>query len=377
VIGYLRNEITNGNLAPGARLPSEAQLTEMFGISRGPVRQALGVLVNEGIIERIHGSGSYVRNHAPDARSTDADLKKKLERQQIGVVLNNPGDQLNMEILMGIERGAKLRGYQVVFTYSEESVRQQKRDIQRLRGDGLQNLLIFSIGKDAEAESLVALVNENVNLVLIDRYFRNLPTHFVVADNFNGGYRAVEHLLMLGHQRISFAYSHQASLQITSVEDRWRGYRRALEDYDLAYDESLVYQNPVPTTDDRGYEPLLRRADRPTAIFAANDYEALAAMQAAQRLKIGVPDELAVVGFDDLNFAAFLPVPLTTVAQPRLDIGFRAVNVLIDQAEGLLDGVQQIMMPTNLIVRESCGSKQHVRRTLANGNGTPHDSRPS
>lgn len=368
VINYLKAEIESGHLQPGVRLPSEAELTERFGISRGPVRQALGILVSEGWIERIHGSGSYVRENKPQAGMTTS-KDKPTERRQIGVILNNAGDQLNLEILMGIERGAKLRGYQVVFTYSEHSVRQQMRDIQRLRADGIDNLVVFPIGKDAESEAIAPLLEQDVSVVLIDRFFRSLPTHYVVADNFNGGYRAVEHLITLGHQRIGFTYANHASLQLTSVEDRWRGYQKALQDYNLPYDENLVYQNPGPATDDRGYDPFLTNDDVPTAIFAANDFEALALMQAAQRLKITVPDQLAIVSFDDLNFAPYLGVPLTSVSQPRQDIGFRAVNILIDEVEGLNEGLQQVALPTSLVVRESCGSKQRARRRLANGNG--------
>jgi DNA-binding LacI/PurR family transcriptional regulator len=109
------------------------------------------------------------------------------------------------------------------------------------------------------------------------------------------------------------------------------------------------------------YDALLSRPDRPEAIFAVNDNEALAILKTAQRHGLRVPEDLALVGFDDLSFAAHLSPPLTTVAQPRMDLGLRAGNLLINRIEGLGGPTRHIELPTSLVVRESCGARLRVR----------------
>ncbi len=193
-------------------------------------------------------------------------------------------------------------------------------------------------------------------LVLVDRYLPDLDCDYVVADNEGGGYRATEHLIILGHTRIGFVYSHKGNLQTTSVRDRFQGYRRALQEYGCPIDETLVYQqSPPPHADGEAFGDLLARPDRPSAIFAVNDGIALELLRAAQRRGLRLPEDLALVGFDDLTFAAHLSPPLTTVAQPRMDLGLRAGNLLINRIEGQTGPPRHIELPTSLIVRESCG----------------------
>jgi DNA-binding LacI/PurR family transcriptional regulator len=112
------------------------------------------------------------------------------------------------------------------------------------------------------------------------------------------------------------------------------------------------------------YERFLARPDRPSAIFAVNDDIALTLMRAAQACRIPIPHELAIVGFDDLDVAAHVSPPLTTVAQPRMDVGLRAANLLINRIEGQSGPTKQIELPTSLIVRASCGARLLVRHPI-------------
>lgn len=356
LLNHLREQIVSGQYPSGSRLPSESELIASFGISRGPIRQAMGILENEGLIERVKGSGTFVRDMRPKIiNGNGAD-------RHIGLVLSQQGDQLNMEILIGAEQAAKSRGYRVSFSYSEEDPEQQRRDIQRMKDDGIKGLIVFPVGEDAEREGIARVVKSGeIPIVLVDRYFPDLDTDYVVADNYTGGYRATEHLLILGHRRIGFVYTHASTLNITSLNQRYSGYRNAIESYGLDYDDSLVVQR----TAHGGYEDFLSRRARPDAVFAASDLEALLILRAAHKHHIRVPDDLALVGFDDLTFAHLSNPPLTTVAQPRNDIGLRASNLLIDRLEHLRATTKQIVLPTNLIVRESCGAKTQVKRSIA------------
>lgn len=202
-------------------------------------------------------------------------------------------------------------------------------------------------------------------LVLVDRYLSDLDTDYVVPDNAGGGYRATEHLIILGHTRIGFVYGNMDTLLTTSVRDRCAGFRRALETYGLHCDSSAIIQLPWAGAPDAPvrYQAFLAQPDRPSAIFAVNDEIALFLMQTAQRSGLRVPEDLAIVGFDDLNFAEHVNPPLTTVSQPRMDVGLRAGNLLINRIEGQVGPKKQIELPTSLAVRASCGARLLARRS--------------
>jgi DNA-binding LacI/PurR family transcriptional regulator len=357
---HFREQILDGSLPAGARLPTELELAAEHQISRGTVRQAMSALVNEGLLERVRGRGTFVRPLLPIASPAG-----RAAERRIGLVLaHSSGSQLDLDILIGVEHAAKSRGYQVSFAYAEESLEELDRDIARLRADNVAGMIIFPVSDASYDESIWRLAADHVPFVLVDRYFPDLESDYVVADNHGGGYRATEHLLILGHRRVGFVYSAKGSLLTTSVRDRWQGYRRALLEYGQPYDEQLVFQWPDRSNADPAgaFDHLLLREGGPTAIFAVNDAVALELLQAAQRAGLRVPEALALVGFDDLSFAAHLSPPLTTVAQPRMDIGLRAGHLLINRIEGQGNLPRHIDLPTSLIVRESCGARQRVRR---------------
>jgi DNA-binding LacI/PurR family transcriptional regulator len=334
LISHFREQILDGSLPAGARLPTELDLAEEHQISRGTVRQAMSVLVNEGLLERVRGRGTFVRPLPPASIQSPRTAERR-----IGLVLaHSSGSQLDLDILIGVEHAAKSRGYQVSFAYAEENLEELDRDIVRLRADNVAGMIIFPVSDSTYDEAVWRLAADHVPFVLVDRYFPDLDSDYVVADNVGGGYRATEHLLILGHTRVSFVYSSKGSLLTTSVRDRWQGYRRALHEYGQPYNEALVFKWPegadagLPGSSDQ----LLLGEGRPSAIFAVNDAVALELLRATQRLGLRVPEDLALVGFDDLNFAAHLTPPLTS---PR-----------------------HIELPTSLIVRESCGARLRVRR---------------
>ncbi len=349
----------SGVLAPGKRLPSLSEFVEEYHVSVGTVRQALSVLENEGLVERVHGSGTFVRPPALPDIEPSSNAEKRL-----GLVLTHHSDQLNMEILIGVERAAKSRGYQVIFTFAEEHIEQQRRDIERLCKDGMDGLIIFPVGENAEEEGIVKLQHDGVPFVLVDRHFPELETNYVITDNFTGGYRATEHLLILGHKTVGFIYPANSSLRTTSVAERLRGYREALHDYGVPVDESLIYQRAAHSAN--SYDDYLADENIPGAIFVCTDVEALKVIKTIQQLGKRIPQDVALVGFDDLNFAAHLNPALTTIVQPRIEIGFQAVNVLMDIIEGRqLVKPTRLVLPIHLIVRESCGARMRVQKNIA------------
>ncbi len=361
LVAHFREGILSGKLPVGSRLPTELKLARNNGISRGTVRQALNILVNEGLLVRTPGRGTFVRQRPLPAQSGP-----KFNHKWIGLLLSQPVFQISIDILLGVEQIAKARGYELSLTYTEESQVQQDRDIKRLRDNDVSGLILLPLSNPNPSELLKNLLAEHVPLVLVDRYIPQLDTDYVVSDNMNGAYQATEHLIILGHHRIGFAYSNAANFQTTSVRDRWLGYRKALAHYSLSYEENLVFPNlPLPLSGGQNeYDRIILMPDRPKAFFAVNDSVALGLLQAAQRNELKIPEELALVGFDDLSFAAYLNPPLTTVVQPRLEIGIRAANLLINRIEGQVGPYQHVELPTNLLVRASCGVHLHLEQTM-------------
>ena len=230
LVAYVRNEIATGALLPGSQLPTEIELTEMFAVSRNTVRQAMNLLVNEGLLARTQGRGTFVRVAQATPPIPLEPVSTPVNREKrIGLVLSHVGDQLNMELLIGVEQAAKSRSYEVSFTFSEENGAVQARDVARLQAGGVCGFIIFPLSDQQEDHAIAWLHAQGTPLVLIDRYVPTVPTDYVGVDNYNGGYRATEHLCILGHKRIGLAHLRVGGLATTSVNDRWRGYRQALQ----------------------------------------------------------------------------------------------------------------------------------------------------
>ena len=363
---YFRERILDGRLSVGTRLPTDEELAALYQISRDSVRQALALLASEGLIERVQGRGTFV-SQPPANGSPVTQLKQK----QIGLVLNRTSrTQLTMNLLVGVEQAAKSHGYNVSFTYTEGEQEQQARDIARLRANNVLGMIIWTMGDTTYDASIQQLQADHIPLVLMDRYFPDLAIDYVGSDNAGGGYRATEHLLILGHRRIGFVFAREETLQTTSVYERWQGYCKALQKYEVPYDETLVVPDfgqlqMGASSPHQGLVEFLQRPDRPGAIFAVNDYVALDVLRAAKAIHLRIPEDLAVVGFDDLEFAALVSPPLTTVVQQFIDIGLRAGTLLINRIEGIVGAPKHIELPTNLIIRESCGAQLHVKKILS------------
>lgn len=374
ILDEFRERIISGDLAVGSRLPTELEIAQSHHISRGTVRQALSVLVNEGLLERIQGSGTFVRQLPSPSQPSSAlhhqeQVSPRALQKSIGLILSQVGDELNLDILLGAERAAKPRGYQLSFAYAEENNSALALDIARLQAT-TAGLIIFPTSDTPRDTAIAQLKADNFPFVLVDRYIPELDCDYVASDNVGGGYRATEHLLILGHTRIGFAYSSAGGLLTTSVRDRWEGYRKALHEYQQPYDESLVYGNLSGYDSDVStiYDEIVSRTDRPDAIFAVNDAVALGFLRAAQRHNLRVPEDLALVGFDDLSFAAHLSTPLTTVAQQRIELGIHAGTLLINRIESqVATPPKHVELSTNLIIRQSCGARLRVSCTAPRG----------
>ncbi|HEY3269497.1 MAG TPA: LacI family DNA-binding transcriptional regulator [Armatimonadota bacterium] len=196
--------------------------------------------------------------------------------------------------------------------------------------------------------------------------------HSVDCDNRAGGYNATRHLIKLGHTRIA----HIGGRDFSDAHERLKGYRDALEEAGIPIDERLIVGGNFEETGGReAMRTLLSGSPRPSAVFAANDDSAIGAMSAAKRAGLRIPDDLAVVGFDDISVAQYVEPALTTVHQPIYRMGYRAAEMLIGrlQANEGRNGaaIARDIVHTRLVIRESCGGRR------ANGHEDMSIARPA
>jgi DNA-binding LacI/PurR family transcriptional regulator len=240
-----------------------------------------------------------------------------------------------------------LRGINQALAASAHSLVINPEDFSLLRGA----LLLAPSLKDP----LLNRVTQNkIPAVLINA---SSPRFFTVdVDNVAAAYEAVDHLLQLGHRRVACI---DGNRRVTNDRDRLEGYRRALQQHRIPFDETLVVSGDFDEA--KGYEAmkrLLSLKDRPTAVFAANDHMAVGAIKAARDAGLQVPQEVAVAGFDDIDLAPYITPPLTTVRQPLFQLGYEAARLLLDLLSGKLSPLKprQMLLEGKLIIRRSCGA---------------------
>jgi LacI family transcriptional regulator len=195
------------------------------------------------------------------------------------------------------------------------------------------------------------LLSEGIPVVLIDRELKNSEVDAVLTDNQQGGYIATRHLIELGHKHIACI---AGPSNITPGYERINGYRKALEEFGLQYNEKYVlYGDYHPESGLQITREFLNSTPRPTAIFALNDLMALGALRAAAEANYSVPESLAIIGFDDIELACYTNPPLTTISQPKQEMGAQAIHLLSDRISNKMVSPRRILLQPRLIVRDS------------------------
>lgn len=242
---------------------------------------------------------------------------------------------------------------------------------QILRGRYLDGVVVSSAPLDDPL--FPYLLEDGIPFVVVGRYPHE-RVNYVDVDNLNGARMAVEHLLRLGHERVATI---TGPLNMCAGQDRLEGYRQALISRGLPIDESLIAEGDF--TEQGGRMAMQRLLpQRPTALFAASDMMAVGAIKVIRDAGLRIPDDIAVVGFDDIPLASMVDPPLTTVRQPIEQAGSMAVELLMSLLENPRGGtIHRVVLPTELIVRASCGvqSRQSPEGTGPDGAAAPTRTR--
>jgi DNA-binding LacI/PurR family transcriptional regulator len=286
----------------------------------------------------------------------------KIQRTEtIGMVIGDIANPFAAELTRGVRQVLEARGYTLFICISEHSANEDVQAFDSLADHRADGIIVATRASKSGNERLEELVESGVPVSLIGRDFRHPHVDLVSADNFTGGYEATGHLIAAGHRRIGFI---GVSLTGGLGLKRFQGYLEALKDHGLAVHDELIVggrnvaeQMPGYSTEEMGYDGMLRLLelkDCPTAVFARNDFTAMGALNAIKRAGLRIPEDIAVMGYDDIPLASHTSPALSTVRQPTRAQGSTAAEFLLRRIEGDREQPrEEKSFACELVIRES------------------------
>lgn len=222
---------------------------------------------------------------------------------------------------------------------------------------------IITMG-DFPDEYIENLVQKRLPLVVLDYYSPHFNLPYIISDNYHGGYLATQHLIQLGHNQVAFVGS---MIEHPSIKERYKGYLDAIQEHGIAPDTQMAYLDPGYNSYSFGYKTgllLAKDPKRPGAIFLANDSMAIGCMNALQESQIRIPEDLAIVGFDDIAASSQIEPKLTTIRVNKERMGELAVQKILELIQQKNHSAEKITVPIKLIIRNSCGSPAYTKENI-------------
>jgi LacI family transcriptional regulator len=285
-------------------------------------------------------------------------LARGLSRQRTGtlaVIVPDVANPFFTAILRAAEEVARRADYHVILGDTRSDLSVERDVIEELIAHRVEGIMIAPVG-DRSATHLRRLAEFGVPFVLIDRTVPGLDCDVVLGDSSGGARRLVEHLVALGHRRIGFIVE---SDDVSTARDRRAGYEAALTGAGIALDPTLVVNASAdPSGGSAGMSRLLELDERPTAVFTVNNLAAVGAIEAVRAAGLEVPDDVALVCFDDIEYASRLYPFLTAMEQPAQTFGTLGTQLLLERIEGRgPERRHEVVLPGEFIIRKSCGAR--------------------
>lgn len=279
----------------------------------------------------------------------------------LGVAVSDITNPFFTTIVRAIEDVASNNDYNVIICNTDQTPEKEEKYLKVLLAKRIDGLIISPTGMPSPM--LEAIYSMGVPIVFVDRSIpgMDLPMPTIKADNEAGAYAAISHLIEDGHSRIGII---SGLTGVTSFQERYAGYERALLEHGLPVSAHYVKRGLVGAKGGAAAaEELLRLPERPTAIFAANNNLTLGAMQAIHESGLSCPQNIAIVGFDDHEWATILVPPLTVVRQPVYSIGAKAAQLVVDILRGVCQQPASLVLPSELVIRSSCSAHPPIPET--------------
>ncbi len=352
LIDYITGLIERGELAPGEKLFSENELMKRFGISRQTVRRAIGVLEEQGVLFRVRGSGTYLRDHRP------ADIAK---RSRIAVVTTYVDSYIFPKIIRGIEERLFESGYsvQIAFTNNEpDRERSVLRDI--IDRDEVAGVIVEGTKSGLPSLNLSLyreLAERRIPFLFINTYYPELDVPHVSLDDVGAARKAVDYLIEKGHRDIG------AILKLDDGQGRQRylGYLQAMEAAGFTVTDSRMVWIDTDESKQLAYctDKIMNRLESCTALFCYNDQIAFQLIKLLGDRGIRVPEEVAVISIDDADLAIHSEVQITSLPHPKEKLGTKAAELLLYMIESG-KSVESYEFDTRVVERDSVAQLRTV-----------------
>ncbi len=272
--------------------------------------------------------------------------------QTVGVVIPDLQNPFFTEVVHGAEGVLQAAGYTLLLSNSDESPERERTNLETLRAEGVAGIVFVPI--NAARSCYRQVLAPPVHVVAVDRSPSNLRVDLVTVDNVQGARLAVAHLVALGHPEVALL---GGPSRHSTARERELGYLDGLRLAGLRARPECIYR--ADFREGGGYDgmkALLALRRRPAAVFVANNLMTLGAFRALHEAGVRIPDEIAIVGFDDMPWATSLSPPLTAVSQPATEIGSTAAGLLLDRIARPDRASRHVILATKLVVRASSGA---------------------
>jgi GntR family transcriptional regulator of arabinose operon len=369
--------IGSRGLRPHDLLPSETELARCFDVSRMTAKLALDLLARRQLVYRLARRGTFVAEASGRETQTSAAAGAAVgavpaplasETIRIAFVVSNI-DYYTGAILSAFEQEARLLGFKLELRLSRDAG-DEDAIVEQLADEGADGIVLFPRGREQGSAAVRKLKAANFPIVAIDRQTPGVACDCVLHDHFQGAYEMVARLIAAGHKEI--AYVTNPFTGISSIEERYRGYMKALYDHDIGLLSQHIYiidkanSQTDYTQPIAGLDQFLHDNAQITAVMCGDDYLAAAVMYAAFRLGRQVPGELSIAGFTNSQLATMLPVPLTTVSQPVVELVRSAVALILKRIHQGESKPATIKIKTAIVERQSVSVRRDRYRLNSN-----------
>jgi len=338
---------------PNKKKVSIEQIAEAASVSIATVSRVLNRSdnVREETAHRVLEAAKRL-NYRPD-RVARRMRVKSADSLLVGLIITDVGNPFFSELSRGVEDVAYKHRHALLICNTDENPEKEKFYLDSMLSEKVSGLIIAP--SKGNASYLKELVDNDYPVVCADRSPNDIDIDTVTIDNEKGAYLAVKRLTDLGHQRIGIINGIEG---ISTTEKRFQGYQKAIKSAGIPlYDELVIYEDYKEAGGRNAMQHFLSLDNPPTAIFSTNNLMTLGCLEEIYSQNVRIPEDIAIIGFDDMPWAGALNPPLTAVKQPGYELGLNAIELLFKRIENPSRNTMNLVLNPELIVRKSCGTQ--------------------
>jgi GntR family transcriptional regulator of arabinose operon len=358
---YIRLQIVQGRYCPGDPLPSENSLVKLSGFARNTVRQAIAELEKDGIVDKIKGKGTFVKDVSGGRLHTGNGI--------FSLVFANLFGDFPAAIITGAESVARNAGFKTQIYVSNDNYDLEREHIQQILSEGSSGIIVFGVCRktvNPNCDIFLEVKKQGIPIVMVDTFLPNLDIDHVVSADFEGSYALAEHFINMNHSDIGYIRPPE---NVTSVEARYAGFQKAMADNNLPVKSKYVFTAEVLSEHNdfccrKAFDALLGfvkslGSDLPSAFLCYTDAMAISLYRVLLELGYNVPAQVSIGGFGGGDgSSAMALMPIATVIQPKYELGEKAAELILDshRSSDSFRAARHILLPTKLAVKSTTGA---------------------